>query len=64
MRKVEESLKQGSRNGEPKWTLKYHSFCLEAETFTVQAPMPIYIPTTHVQVVLYPTNEDYSKPEI
>jgi hypothetical protein len=64
MRRVEEVLKQGSRNGEPKWNLKYHSFSLEAETFTVQALMPIYISTTHVQVAIYPTNEDYSKTEI
>jgi hypothetical protein len=61
---VEESLKRGSRNGEPNWTLKYHNFCLEAETFMVQAPMPKYIPSTHVQVALYPTTEDYSKTEI
>ena len=48
----------------PKLTLKYHSFCLEAETFMVQAPMPKPIPTIHVQVALYPTTEDYSKTEI
>jgi len=48
----------------PKWTLKYRSFCLESETFMVQAPMPKYIPTVHVQVTLYPTTEDYSETEI
>jgi len=48
----------------PKWTLKYHSFCPEAETFMVQAPTPKYILTIQVQVALYPTTEDYSKTEI
>jgi hypothetical protein len=61
---MEESLKRGCRNGDPKWTLKYQSFSFEAETFMVQAPLPKYIPTTQVQVALYPPTEDYSKTEI